>query len=118
MKGLRALPNYLRMYRKRRGFSEREVSRLLGVKYWSTISRYELNLRLPGLATLLTLEIIYGTEAEELFAGIYDDVIIAVQKRAQQLLKELQTQPSTPAIKRKRDSLVEIITSEGDAEAA
>lgn len=106
------------MYRKKRGFSEREVAQLLGVAYWSTVSRYENGVRRPGLTAILILEIVYGEDARKLFEGIYESVVPVIRERAQQLLREIETQPRTLAIKRKKESLADIISREDKNNAA
>ena len=69
------LDNYLRTYRKSRGFSQRELAFLLGCHSGAKVSRYERSKRIPPLETIFAYEVILGTPAQELFAGI--------QKRAE-----------------------------------
>ena len=51
-------PNYLWIYRKRMGFSQKRVALLLGHKTTTHVSDYERGRRLPSLKTALKLEII------------------------------------------------------------
>ena len=73
----RKLPNYLRTYRKRAGLSQEEVAFLLGCQDGHKASRYELRKRKPNLETVLAYELIFGTPARELFAGVFEDVAYA-----------------------------------------
>ena len=68
----RRLPNYLRTYRKRCGFSQREIAMLLGTGSGSKVSHYERFLREPALRNALRCEIIFDVPVRELFAGIFE----------------------------------------------
>jgi transcriptional regulator with XRE-family HTH domain len=84
------LDNYLRMYRKRAGFSQDEVAYLLGAKSGTITSRYERFRRAPSLETALACEAIYGVPARELFAGTADRAARVVRRRARTLEKRLR----------------------------
>ncbi len=77
------LPNYLRTHRKRVRLHQHQVAHLVGVRGGAKISRYEHDIRIPDLATVFALEIIYGTSARVLFAGIYEDARRLVHNRAE-----------------------------------
>lgn len=115
---LRALPNYLRTYRKRGGFTQAEVAFLLGCRHRSKVSRYERGIRVPSLVGLIGYEVIFRSLAKTLFAGTYAQVREDVRNRARRLSKELDARPLTPALKQKLDALVEIIYSAKGREAA
>lgn len=86
----RKLPNYLRLYRKRLGFSEDEIAFLLGVRHAGQVSRYEHFHRVPCLLTALAYHVILRTSPPELFGGKYQKVERQVRRRAKRLLKKLE----------------------------
>lgn len=59
MASLKQKPNDLVLYRRRMGFSQKQVARLLGQSDTSMVSHYEHNRALPPLQIALGLEIIY-----------------------------------------------------------
>jgi len=103
------LSNYLKMYRKRLGLTQREMAYLLGCGHGSKVSRYEREKRVPSLITLLAYEFISRRCARELFAGVYASTVGEVRTRVKRLMKQLDAQPFTAVVKRKFESLTEII---------
>jgi transcriptional regulator with XRE-family HTH domain len=97
----RTLPNYLRMHRKRAGFSEDEMAFLLGLHSASPISRYEHFHSIPGLLTALAYHAVFQTSPPELFGGKYQKVARMVRRRAKRLLKNLAKGPQNPRTARK-----------------
>ena len=85
----RKLPNYLRMYRKRAGFSQREAAFLLGCQRATKMSRYERFARRPNLETALACEILFGVPVRELLAGTSQKVEETIHQRAQVLASKL-----------------------------
>lgn len=83
------LPNYLKMYRKRVGLTQKEVAYLFGFTCGSKVSRYETQRRLPALGAALMLEAIFRTPVRELFAGAFEQVQRSVGKRARRLLRQV-----------------------------
>ncbi len=89
------LDNYLRRYRRRVGFSQKEVTFLLGCGASSKVCRYEQFAREPNLETALAYEAVFGVPVKELFAGIYKKVEEKVLKRASVLRRVVgQTKPT------------------------
>jgi transcriptional regulator with XRE-family HTH domain len=86
----RKLNNYLRTYRKRAGFSQRELAFLLGCKNAAKVTRYERFARQPTLRTSLFCEAIFGAPVRELFAGVYSEVEREAARRAAVLSRRLQ----------------------------
>jgi len=106
----RSLENYLRMYRKRSGLTQKELAVLLGCSDGSKVSRYERGVRLPSLDTLIAYSIIFTVSPEDLFVGKYDLLLVDVRQRAQKLHKQLDgCTPFNAGVKRKMEFLVEII---------
>src|ERR1043166_5689035 len=99
------LPNYLKTYRKRAGFSQDEVAFLLGCASGAKVSRYERRSRQPGLETALGYKALFGTAVDELFAGLSEKVESEVVKRARILGERLSTAEADRSVTRKLQSL-------------
>jgi len=74
MDSLKQKTNNLVLYRRRMGFSQKQVARLLGHRDTSMVSHYEHNRALPPLAVALGLEIIYRVPVAFLFPSMYDEL--------------------------------------------
>ena len=83
------LQNYLRTHRKRAGLSQDEVAFLLGCQSGTKVSRHERFGRNPSLETTFAYEVVFGTPARELFAGIFQKVELRTLRRAQLLVERL-----------------------------
>lgn len=99
------LLNYLRMYRKRSGLTQRELAFLLGLADGSKISYYEQGKRTPTLPTVFALEIVLGVRDTELFKGMHEEIRKQVILRTQTLYRGLAKRPATPALQQKVDAL-------------
>ena len=88
------LENYLRAYRKKSGFTQRDVAFLLGCQNGAQVSRYEKRRRLPPLQTALACEAVFGIPVAELFAGLRERVGREIEKRLLELRSRLQTKTS------------------------
>jgi DNA-binding XRE family transcriptional regulator len=66
--------NSLVLYRRRMGFSQKAVARLLGHKDATLLCMYERGRMLPPLAAALALGIILRVPVEFLFPGFYDEL--------------------------------------------
>ena len=95
------LQHYLRTYRRRSGFSQHEIARLLGVSSGTKISRYESFKRRPSVMTTFAFEIIFDAPMRKLFAGYYEAIRRDVHARAHRLLKALAAEASNPRTSRK-----------------
>ena len=62
---------------------------LLGAVSGTKISRYENFGRMPKAFTVFAFEIVFNQPAHELFAGDYEEIRDAVQKRAKAMLNKL-----------------------------
>ena len=74
MHSLKQKQNDLVLYRRRMGFSQKQVARLLGQRDSSMVSHYEHSRALPPLIVALSLEIIYRTPVAFLFPAMYDEL--------------------------------------------
>lgn len=81
------LPNYLRTHRKRLRLHQHQIAHLVGARSGAKISRYEHYTRVPDLATVFALEIIYRTPAKILFKGTFDEARRLVHDRAERAVR-------------------------------
>jgi len=109
------LQNYLRMYRRRTGLSEREVAYLLGCHCSSKESRYEHGVRCPNLKTVFAYETVYGAPPENLFSGIYHEVKKATVRRARALMAKVSREKECPSKAHKLKALEFVIHSTAHA---
>lgn len=78
--------NRLWLYRKKRGYSQREVALLLGHKSMAHISEYERGLKTPSLKTALKLAVILSTAVDFIFSDWRKDFQSEIQTRREKLL--------------------------------
>ena len=83
------LESYLRFYRRRAGFTQKEIATLLGSRTGSKISRYEHLKSMPNLQTAFGYEVIFHVPAHDLFVGIFQEVESKVASRARHLIRRL-----------------------------
>jgi len=74
-------PNNLVLYRRRMGFTQKQVAALLRQSDTSMISHYEHSRALPPLAVALGLEIIYRVPVAFLFPTMYDELKGGIRQR-------------------------------------
>jgi transcriptional regulator with XRE-family HTH domain len=87
------LPNYLRRYRRRIGFLQKELAMLIGLSSGTKVSSHENFAREPSAAAIFAYEIVFGQPASELFRGSYEAIREAVRQRALDLLNDLLKEP-------------------------
>ncbi len=102
------LPNYLRTYRKRAGFSQDDVAALLGGHSGAKVCRLERVRRQPTLRTALAYEAIFGVPVRELFAGQFQTVEREVRRRAGRLAQKLGNAPQGRRAARKLEALKQV----------
>lgn len=107
------LPNYLRTYRKRAGLTQDEVAYLLGNESGTQVSRYEHFLRQPSLRTVVAYEAIFGASAQELFAGVAQQVARVTVSRAYALAEKLGYPRADALTARKLRFLEALLSGEG-----
>ena len=91
------LTTYLRMFRKRTGFTHEEVAFLCGGMCGSSISRHERGAQLPMLKTALMYEFILQTSVRDLYVGLFHDARSSVRERADGLRASLARRRKTAA---------------------
>lgn len=108
------LHNYLRMFRRSAGLTQKELAYLLGIHSASPVSRYERSLREPSLHTLLAFELIFRTPARRLYSGVYEDIHRRMLGRTKRLLSRMEKGQTDAHLTRKRETLEAILSDEGD----
>ena len=83
----RKTTNYLRLYRKKNGLSQKQIAYLMGYKSSNSISHYERGYKFPQLINLLKLEIIHRTPIAFLFKDQYLALKKEIRQREITLLK-------------------------------
>lgn len=96
---------YLKVYRKRSGFTQQELAYLLGGKKASAVSRYESKERHPDLATAFVYELMFERALPDLFSMLYARVGAELAARVRHLLDEMAAQPTTASVAYKRAKL-------------
>jgi transcriptional regulator with XRE-family HTH domain len=77
--------NSLVVYRRRMGFSQKHVARLLGFRDTSMVSHYEHGRTYPSLPVALGLEIILRVPVAFLFPRFYDELRNKIRKMESEL---------------------------------
>lgn len=77
--------NNLVLYRRRMGFTQKQVARLLGQRDTSMVSHYEHGRALPPLPVALGLEIILRVPVAFLFPGMYDAMKHRIRREEEEL---------------------------------
>lgn len=78
-------PNSLLLYRRRMGFSQKHVARLLG-KDIAMLSRYEKGTSLPPILIALRLGIIYRVPVEFLYGTVYEVMREEIRSEEEKLM--------------------------------
>lgn len=63
--------NRLRKFRKQMGYSQKDVSIMLGHKCTSQVSRWEEGLSMPSIINLFKLSVIYSRLPTDLYLDLY-----------------------------------------------
>jgi len=80
MNSIKSKPNNLVLYRRRMGFTQKQVARLLGHRAASMVSHYEHGRSFPPLPVALTLEIILRVPVAFLFPEFYDEAKLRIRR--------------------------------------
>jgi len=109
---MRKLDCYLRTYRRQWGFSQRELSFLLGVRDRSVWARYERGQRAPSARFSLGCEVLFNASARDLFPKIQMETEDVLMRRAYVLYERLKQEktPSAEAKLRLLDDLLKRVT--------
>ncbi len=75
------IKNYLFRLRRTRGYSQKQLALLLGLRSHRAVSDLEAGRRLPPLQTALTLEVVLGARLSEIYPDLYRDLgLLAVTR--------------------------------------
>ena len=111
------LPNYLHTFRKRSAFSQVELAFLLGEQTAKAISRYEKAVREPDLRTAIAYEVVFDELNAKLFAGVYEEVELAVILQARTLCERIEVYDHSAFANRKLSALRRIMSQGKSASA-
>jgi transcriptional regulator with XRE-family HTH domain len=84
------IQNSLRLYRRKRGLSQKDIARLLGYQSTTAISSYERGTKAPQLTNLLRLEIIYRIPVAFLFWDHYRELRNEIHRKEEKILDRKQ----------------------------
>lgn len=82
------ISNRLWKFRKRMGFTQRQVASILGYASPTPLSHYERGRKLPSLRTALKLEIVYRVPVAFLFPDLYGHLKADLRAREERLRAE------------------------------
>ena len=88
------LTSYLRTFRRRFGFTQKELAFLIGIDSRTVVSRIERSIRRPSFEALIVSVFFFGASPLELFPTLVSALHQAALKRANELYEELQGEPS------------------------
>lgn len=103
------LSTYLKMYRKRTGFTHDELAFLLGSMRGTSVWRHESGECLPQLETALMYEAIFGSSVRELYEGLFAEGLELVRARAEGMLAYFEKKPRSAKTAKKIEVLKAII---------
>jgi transcriptional regulator with XRE-family HTH domain len=103
----------MRVLRRRLGLTQRELAFLVGYESDSQVSHIENGSRVPHLAEVLVLELVFGVPAVTVFPEIRQAVGHKIRARAQLLLSDLEKSSisGTPRISYKTAQLENVLAS-------
>jgi transcriptional regulator with XRE-family HTH domain len=77
------IPNNLKDYRKKHGFKQKEVAKLLGFESQERISHWEKGNNVPSLEYLFMLSCLYATSPMELYPNAFDAAVAHIRLNLQ-----------------------------------
>jgi DNA-binding XRE family transcriptional regulator len=105
------LVNYLRAHRRKSGFTQSDLARVLGYKNDGIVSRHERFEAVPSLLMALRYQVLFRKPVAEIFAGLSNTVEFDVEARLAAFEKYLGEQsargPRAAAVARKLEWLSE-----------
>lgn len=99
------LANHLWKYRKRMGFTQKQVAMILGYVSPTHLSHYERGRKLPSLVTALKLEIVYRAPVAFLFQDLYRQLKEDLLAKDEALRSEWTNPVSPPEPQAQRSSV-------------
>lgn len=77
--------NYLFRLRRIRGYSQKQLATLLGLRARKAVSDFEQGRRLPPLKVAMLLEVVLGTRLSEIYADLYRELGVQAVDREDRL---------------------------------
>lgn len=77
--------NHLFRLRRMRGYSQKRLAYLLGLRSSKAISDYERGRRLPPTLTAMLMEIVLGTRLSEIYMDLYSELGVQAVAREDRL---------------------------------
>ena len=77
--------NYLFRLRRIRGYSQKQLAALLGLRAPKAVSAFEQGRRLPPVRTAMLLEIVLGTKLSEIYVDLYRELGLQAVRREDRL---------------------------------
>lgn len=68
------IPNNLKEYRKKCGYTQKEVAKFFGFSNEVAISHWEQGVNIPNLINLFKLSALYRTSPSELYASLASEI--------------------------------------------
>ncbi len=68
------IPNNLKEYRKKCGYTQKQVSQMLSFTNEVSLSRWEKGVNIPNLINLIKLGIIYNTSISQLYISLTEKI--------------------------------------------
>jgi transcriptional regulator with XRE-family HTH domain len=90
----RRLNSYLRTFRRRFGFTQKELAFLIGMGSRTAVSRIERSKRKPSVEALIECAFLFEASELDLFPTLISELQKDVLERANELYEELQGEPS------------------------
>jgi transcriptional regulator with XRE-family HTH domain len=84
----RKIKNRLRQSRKLRGYTQKEVMQILGMKSNNRLSQWEAGARFPGLRNAIKLSILYNTLVDHLFYELREEAIREIESHLRKVDQE------------------------------
>lgn len=105
----KAIPNKLRAERKRWRLTQEELAYLAGLSTRDFLSDFERFKGKPSLEFVLACEVIFGKSARALFAGVFEQTLRNVLRRAGELHDAIINQTGSAAEEKRKllESLIE-----------
>ena len=75
------IASHLGTHRRRSGFTQLELARLVGYRNSGKVSRHERGVTVPPLSVTLAYEAVFHVPIHELFPGIHEAALKNIEKR-------------------------------------
>jgi transcriptional regulator with XRE-family HTH domain len=79
--------NYLRMCRKARGFTQKEVAWIMGFENSSMISRWEKGVTIPETLNAIKIAALYNTTVDSVYEDVRNAASDELDSRVEAILK-------------------------------